>query len=68
MFIMAEVIMNFTSETKVKDIALSNPASRKVLEDAGLDYCCGVDLHAACTSAATGSPAAIRVHESSASD
>ncbi|HLW81457.1 MAG TPA: iron-sulfur cluster repair di-iron protein [Candidatus Acidoferrales bacterium] len=42
--------MNFTSETKVKDIALSNPASRQVLEDAGLDYCCGggKSLHEAC--------------------
>jgi regulator of cell morphogenesis and NO signaling len=36
-----EVVMSFTSETKVKDIALSNPDARHVLEDAGLDYCCG---------------------------
>ena len=42
--------MNFNSETKVKDIALSNPAARQVLEDAGLDYCCGggKSLHEAC--------------------
>lgn len=42
--------MNFSSETKVKDIALSNPAARQVLDDAGLDYCCGGDksLHDAC--------------------
>lgn len=33
--------MNFDSETKVKDIALSNPAARQILEDAGVDYCCG---------------------------
>lgn len=33
--------MSFTSETKMKDIALSSPAGRRVLEDAGLDYCCG---------------------------
>lgn len=33
--------MNINSGTKVKDIALSNPAARQVLEDAGLDYCCG---------------------------
>jgi regulator of cell morphogenesis and NO signaling len=33
--------MNFNDETKVKDIALSNPAARQILEDAGLDYCCG---------------------------
>ena len=42
--------MNFNDETKVKDIALSNPAARKILEDAGLDYCCGggKSLHEAC--------------------
>lgn len=42
--------MNFSSETRVKDIALSNPAARRVLEDAGLDYCCGggESLHEAC--------------------
>ena len=28
--------MNFNDETKVKDIALSNPAARQILEDAGL--------------------------------
>jgi regulator of cell morphogenesis and NO signaling len=45
-----EVTMNFNSETKVKDIAISNPAARQVLEDAGLDYCCGggKSLHDAC--------------------
>jgi regulator of cell morphogenesis and NO signaling len=41
MFIVTEVIMSFTSETKVKDIALSNPAAAQVLKDAGLDECCG---------------------------
>ena len=42
--------MNFNDETKVKDIALSNPGARQVLEDAGLDYCCGggKSLHEAC--------------------
>ena len=42
--------MNFNDETKVKDIALSNPAARQILEDAGLDYCCGggQSLHEAC--------------------
>jgi regulator of cell morphogenesis and NO signaling len=42
--------MSFTSETKVKDIALSNPAAKQILEDAGLDYCCGggKSLHEAC--------------------
>jgi regulator of cell morphogenesis and NO signaling len=45
-----EGIMDFNSETKMKDIALSNPAARQVLEDAGLDYCCGggKSLHEAC--------------------
>jgi len=33
--------MNFTSETKVKDIALADPSARHVLEDARVDYCCG---------------------------
>lgn len=34
----------------MKDIALSNPATRLVLEEAGLDYCCGgvESLHEAC--------------------
>lgn len=43
--------MNFTTETKVKDIALSNPQARQVLEDAGVDYCCGgaKSLHHACS-------------------
>jgi regulator of cell morphogenesis and NO signaling len=42
--------MSFTSETKVKDIALSNPAATQILEDAELDYCCGggKSLHEAC--------------------
>ena len=42
--------MSFNSETKVKDIALSNPVARQVLEDAGVDYCCGGgnSLHEAC--------------------
>lgn len=42
--------MNFNNETKMKDIALANPAARQVLEDAGLDYCCGggKSLHEAC--------------------
>lgn len=50
MLTMMEVIMDFNTETKMKDIALSNPAARQVLEDAGLDYCCGggKSLHEAC--------------------
>jgi hypothetical protein len=37
--------MSFTSETKVKEIALSNPAARQILEDAGLDYCLVAETH-----------------------
>jgi regulator of cell morphogenesis and NO signaling len=33
--------MNFSSESRVKDIALSHPAARHVLEEARVDYCCG---------------------------
>jgi regulator of cell morphogenesis and NO signaling len=33
--------MNFSTETRVNEIALSNPGARRVLEDAGVDYCCG---------------------------
>ena len=42
--------MSFTSETKVKDIALSNPAATQALENAGLDNCCGggKSLHEGC--------------------
>lgn len=42
--------MEFNSETKVKDIALSNPAAKQILEEAGVDYCCGggKSLHDAC--------------------
>lgn len=43
----------FTAETKVKEIALSNPEVRRVLEDAHVDYCCGgaKSLHDACAGA-----------------
>src|SRR5579872_428724 len=53
--VIVEVNMKISSETKVKDIALSNPAARQVLEDAGLDYCCGGDksLHESCLHAGT---------------
>jgi len=33
--------MNFNDQTRVKEIALANPAARRILEDAGVDYCCG---------------------------
>lgn len=33
--------MNFSNETKVKDIALQNREARQILEGAGVDYCCG---------------------------
>jgi regulator of cell morphogenesis and NO signaling len=42
--------MNFSSETKVKDIVAANPGSTRVLEAVGVDYCCGGNnsLHDAC--------------------
>ncbi len=33
--------MTFSNATKVKEIVLSNPGARSILEDAGVDYCCG---------------------------
>jgi regulator of cell morphogenesis and NO signaling len=58
--------MNFTGDTKVKDIALSHPAARRVLESAGLDYCCrgAKSLRDACLHSET-SPDEIlrRLHE-----
>lgn len=33
--------MNVSRETNVKEIALSNPGARQILEDAGIDYCWG---------------------------
>ena len=33
--------MNFNAETRVSEIALSSPGSRRILEDAGVEYCCG---------------------------
>jgi len=45
--------MNFTGETKVRDIALANPGATQILEQAGVDYCCGGDrsLRDACVHA-----------------
>lgn len=45
--------MSISGDTKVKDIALASPAARRVLEDAGVDYCCGggKSLHDACMGA-----------------
>jgi iron-sulfur cluster repair protein YtfE (RIC family) len=42
--------MELSNETKVKEIALSDPGAREILEDAGVDYCCGggKSLHEAC--------------------
>jgi len=60
--------MNFNRETKVKDIALSNPAARQVLEDAGLDYCCGggKSLHEECLHAGVEAEEILkRLHENS---
>ena len=33
--------MSFTRTTRVGDIAAANPGAKKVLEEAGVDYCCG---------------------------
>ena len=45
--------MNFDKETKVKEIALASPEARQVLENAGVDFCCGggQSLHDACAHA-----------------
>src|SRR3989442_15161160 len=45
--------MELSKETKVKEIALSYPGARQILEDAGVDYCCGggESLHEACLQA-----------------
>lgn len=45
--------MAFTANTRVKEIAVAHPGAKKVLEDAGVDYCCGGErpLHDACMSA-----------------
>ena len=42
--------MSFTSNTRVRNIAVENPGAKRVLEDAGVDYCCGGEksLHEAC--------------------
>jgi regulator of cell morphogenesis and NO signaling len=42
--------MKLSGKTKVKDIALSSSRAKQVLEEAGVDYCCGggKSLHAAC--------------------
>jgi regulator of cell morphogenesis and NO signaling len=42
--------MKFDSETKVKEIALSDPGAKRILDEAGVDYCCGggKSLHDAC--------------------
>ncbi len=45
--------MNFSSETRVKDIALSHPSVRRVPEEAQVDHCCGGEesLQKACVHA-----------------
>jgi regulator of cell morphogenesis and NO signaling len=42
--------MEITSKTKVGDLAAANPSATRVLEEAGVDYCCGgqKSLHDAC--------------------
>ena len=45
--------MKFNDKTQVKEIALAGPPAKQVLEDAGVDYCCGgsQSLREACFSA-----------------
>ena len=42
---------NISEDTKVRDIAVANSNARQILEQAGVDYCCGGDksLRDACT-------------------
>jgi regulator of cell morphogenesis and NO signaling len=42
--------MEITSDTKVGDLAAANPSATRLLEEAGVDYCCGgqKSLHDAC--------------------
>lgn len=42
--------MSFTDTTRVREIAIANPGAKRVLEEAGIDYCCGGEksLHDAC--------------------
>jgi regulator of cell morphogenesis and NO signaling len=42
--------MNFNGATKVKEIAVADPGAKQILEESGVDYCCGGDksLHEAC--------------------
>jgi regulator of cell morphogenesis and NO signaling len=42
--------MSFTDTTRVREIVTANPGAKRVLEAAGIDYCCGGDksLHDAC--------------------
>lgn len=43
--------MNLSENTKVRQVAMSSSDARKILEQAGVDYCCGGDksLRDACT-------------------
>jgi len=45
--------MNFSNETRLKEIAVSSPAAAQILEETGVDYCCGGDrsLHDGCAEA-----------------
>src|SRR5215472_9051749 len=63
-----EDLMNFSNETKVKDIALATPSARLILERAGVDYCCGggESLHEACLHAEASAEEILRrLHENS---
>jgi regulator of cell morphogenesis and NO signaling len=52
-----EAQMDFSRDTKVKDIAVASCAATRILEEAGVDYCCGGDrsLQNACSDAGASS-------------
>jgi regulator of cell morphogenesis and NO signaling len=57
MQVVTEVVMSFTNKTKVEEIALTNSATRQVLENAEVEYCCsgdGKSLQEACLHADVG--------------
>lgn len=61
--------MNISSETKVGEIAAENPSATRVLEEAGVGYCCGgqKSLHDACMHAGVSDEEILRrLHENQA--
>ena len=54
--------MSFTTRTRVGEIAAANPGAKKVLEEAGVDYCCGgaKSLNEACMHTGTSAEEILR--------